>query len=299
MSILKFNGKANPNASAENVKYITREKACADISFYNLGELKADSLTEARSNAIAYAETRKDIESRQPPPPRGIARNHHRMVLSFDRNETTENARDQAQQFLKENFTDARAIVSVHQDKKEMTHCHVWLDCRTQKLNKRGIEKKLQLDKAIYKTLDERWARQYDRQYDTDYEREYKEKKAETREWKRDRVAGVDRTKPARARDGMTADKYREKDLRDSGVEQHEIIEKRIDRNKQFITAGQRTAANTYKQIDSGEREAIRLEHEFSETLAASQQLQQTITRVDRTSERAAESANIDRKLSR
>jgi hypothetical protein len=221
------------------------------------------------------------------------------MVLSFDRNETTENARAQTHQFLRENFPDARAIVSVHTDKKDQTHSHVWVDCRTREIDKRGIEKKLQIDKATYKTLDERWAQQYDREYGTRYADDYRQKKAETREWKRDRVAGVDRPKPTRARDGMTADKYREKDLRDSGVEQHELIEKRIDRNKQFITAGQRTTANTYKQIDSGERKVIRFEHEFSETLAASQQLQQTITRVDRTSERAAESANIDRELSR
>jgi predicted DNA-binding ribbon-helix-helix protein len=221
------------------------------------------------------------------------------MVLSFDRNETTENARAQTHEFLRENLPDARAIVSIHRDKKEMTHSHVWIDCRTREVDRRGIEKKLQLDKAIYKTLDERWAGQYDRHYGTDYEREHKEKKTETRAWKRDRVSGIDRPKPARARDGMTADKYREKDLRDSGVNSHELNEKRIDRNKQFITAGQRTAANTYKQIDSGERESIRLEHKFSETLAASQQLQQTITRVDRTSERAAESANIDRELNR
>jgi hypothetical protein len=299
MSILKFNGKANPNASAENVKYITREKACADISFYNLDELKADSLTEARSNAIAYAETRKDIESRQPPPPRGIARNHHRMVLSFDRNETTENARDQAQQFLKENFTDARAIVAIHQDKAEMTHAHVWIDCRTRELDKRSIEKKLQIDKATYKSLDERWARQYDRTYGTDYEHEYKEKKDETREWKRDRVAGIDRKKPTRARDGMTADSFREKDLRDSGVEQHELIEKRIDRNKFIIAAGQRCITDTHKQIDSGEREVTKFEHEFRETLAASKRLQHTVTGMDRANKRAAERANIDRELSR
>jgi hypothetical protein len=297
MSILKFSGTANPKASAANVKYITRERACADISFHNLDELRAGTIAESRSNAIAYAETRKDIESRQPPPPRGIARNHHRMILSFDRNETTENARDQAHQFLKENFPNARAIVSIHQDKK--THSHVWIDCRTRELDKRSIEKKLQIDKATYKSLDERWAQQYDTTYGTNYEREYKEKKAETREWKHDRVAGIDRPKPARARDEMTADKYREKDIRDLGVEQHELIERAIDRNKFAIATGQRSITNAHKQIDSGERAVNGVEQGFRETLAASERLQQTIKGLDRSDERTFERTGIDRELTR
>jgi hypothetical protein len=284
MSILKFSGKANPAASSANIKYITRVRACADLSFRNLPEL------ETRADAIAYAERRAEEEAERPARGGGIPRNHHRMVLSFDRTETTESAREQAHEFMRENFPNARAVIAIHQDK---THAHVWIDAR-------GIDdRKIRIDKATYKTLDERWAGQYDRHYGTDYEREYKEKKTETRAWKRDRVAGIDRPKPTRARDGMTADKYREKDLRDSGVNSHELNEKRIGRNKFIVAAGQRCVTNTHKQLNSSEREAIRLEHEFSETLGASQQLQQTITRVDRTSERAAESANIDRELSR
>jgi hypothetical protein len=285
MSILKFSGKANPAASSANIRYITRVRACADLSFRNLPEL------ETRADAIAYAERRAEEEAERPARGGGIQRNHHRMVLSFDRTETTEQAREQAHEFMRENFPNARAIISVHQDKK--THAHVWVDARG------TDDRKLRLDKTTYKTLDERWARHYDRQYGTDYEREYKEKKTETRAWKRDRVAGIDRPKPTRARDGMTADKYREKDLRDSGVNSHELNEKRIGRNKFIVAAGQRCVTNTHKQLDSSEREVIRFEHKFRETLATSQHLQQTITRVDRTSERAAESANIDRELSR
>jgi hypothetical protein len=293
MSILKFSGKANPAASAENVRYITRERACADLSFHNLDELKAESQGEARANALAYAETRKDIEARQPPPPRGIARNHHRMILSFDREETPERAREQAHQFLRENFPDARAIVAVHTDKKEMTHCHVWLDCRTRELDKRGIEKKLQLDKATYKTLDERWTQQYDRNYNTDYAREYREKKDETREFKKQRAAERGKVegkqprphdKPERARDRMTADEYREKDHRDLGVKKHEPDQKRPSGNKRFTTVGERDLA----RVSDNSRTADRAIDSSLETVQRAEQGASRLTGIADLAVRAA-----------
>jgi hypothetical protein len=241
MSILKFSGKANPAASSANVKYITRVRACDDLSFHNLPDL------ETRADVIAYAERRAEEESERPARGGGVQRNHHRMVLSFDRSETTEAAREQAHEFMRENFPNTRAAIAIHQDKKDQTHAHVWIDAR-------GIDdRKLRLDKATYKTLDERWARQYDRKYGTDYEREYKEKKTETREWKRDRVAGIDRPKPARARDQMTADRYREKDIRDLGVERND--KERFDRDQQFIATGQRNTFDSERATDNASRE--------------------------------------------
>jgi hypothetical protein len=287
MSILKFSGKANPAASSANIKYISRERACDDLSFHNLPDL------ETRADAIAYAERRAEEESERPARGNGIQRNHHRMILSFDRTETTDAARKQAHEFMRENFPNARAAIAIHQDKPGQTHAHIWIDARS------TDERKIRIDKATYKTLDERWAQQYDRHYGTDYEREYKEKKAETREWKRDRVAGVDRPKPARARDGMTADRYKEKDIRDAGVNSHELNEKRIDRNKLIIAAGQRCITDTHKQIDSGEREATRLQHELSETIAASKRLQHTTTGMDQANERTVDRASINKDLSR
>jgi hypothetical protein len=242
MSILKFSGKANPAASSANVKYISRERACDDLSFYNLPEL------ENRADAITYAERRMEEESEKPARGGGIQRNHHRMVLSFDRAETTDAAREQAHEFMRENFPNARAIVSIHQDKKNQTHVHVWVDARG------TDERKIRIDKATYKTLDERWAGQYDRHYGTNYEREYKEKKTETRAWKRDKFSGIDRPKPARARDGMTSDKYREKDIRDLGVERNDD-EKRFDRDQRFVADGQRTFDDSQRATTAASRE--------------------------------------------
>jgi hypothetical protein len=242
MSILKFNGKANPAAAAANVKYITRERACDDLSFHNLPDL------ENRADAIAYAERRMEEEASRPARGNGIQRNHQRMVLSWDRTETTEVARQQTQDFLREQFPNARAIVAVHQDREGQTHAHVWLDARG------TDDRKLRLDKATYKTLDERWAQQYDRNYNTDYAREYQQKKAETRQWKRDRVEGKDTPKPARARDEMTADRWREKDHRDLGVKKHEPDQERPSGNKRFTTVGERDLARVSDNSRTADR---------------------------------------------
>ncbi len=243
MSILKYNGTANPNASSANAKYITRERACDDLSFHNLPEL------ETRADFLAYAERRAEEEAERPARGNGIQRNHHRLVLSWDKTETTDAARDQTQNFLKENFPNSRAAIAIHQDKPGQTHAHVWLDAR-------GIdERKIRIDKATYKTLDERWARQYDRTYGTDYAREYQAKKQETREWKRDRVAGINRPKPTRARDGMTSDRWREKDIRDLGVERNGTNQERLDRDQRFVAAGQRDSTVSVERNRTADRE--------------------------------------------
>ncbi len=242
MSILKYNGTANPNASSANAKYITRERACDDLSFHNLPEL------ETRADFLAYAERRKEEEAERPARGGGVQRNHHRLVLSWDRTETTDAAREQTQNFLKQNFPNSRAAIAIHQDKPGQTHAHIWIDARG------TDDRKVRVDKATYKTLDERWARDYDRNYGTDYAREYQQKKDETRQWKRDRVAGINRPKPTRARDGMTSDRWREKDIRDLGVERNGTDERTVDRDQRFVAAGQRNAIDSERAVADADR---------------------------------------------
>jgi hypothetical protein len=242
VSILKYNGTANPNASSANAKYITRERACDDLSFHNLPEL------ETRADFLAYAERRKEEEAERPARGGGVQRNHHRLVLSWDRTETTDAAREQTQNFLKQNFPNSRAAIAIHQDKPGQTHAHIWIDARG------TDDRKVRVDKATYKTLDERWARDYDRNYGTDYAREYQQKKDETRQWKRDRVAGINRPKPTRARDGMTSDRWREKDIRDLGVERNGTDERTVDRDQRFVAAGQRNAIDSERAVADADR---------------------------------------------
>jgi hypothetical protein len=262
VSILKFSGTANPKACADNVRYITRERACADISFYNLDELRGDDQRESRTAAIAYGEQRKEEEARHRSGGGGTPRNHHRMILSWDRTESTEQAREMSHEFLRENFPNSRAIVAVHQDKEGQTHTHVWLDCRTQELGRSGKEKKLQLDKATYKTLDERWAQKFDREYGTRYADDYRLKKDETRQFKQ-RAAERGKTegkqprpidKPERARDRMAANDFREKDIRDLGVERNGTDERTVDRDQRFDTGGQRDAAVSVERNRTADR---------------------------------------------
>jgi hypothetical protein len=217
MSILKFN-KGRTGASGKHVDYIMRESACHDVSFHNVDELKSENEYEAKINARSYAYAQEDIE--RSINEKGVT--HYRMVLSFDRQEDTEQAREQAHKFLQENFKDARAIVAIHQD-TEHTHAHVWLDAR------QTNEKKIHLNPTQYKSLDEKWAKQYDREYGTEYAKDYKAKKEQTRQFKRE-MAEQKRegkqeqppNKPPRASDRLNNDFYREKEAKDLGVERND-----------------------------------------------------------------------------
>lgn len=159
MAILKYNAKANPKASIDNLRYILRAGACPAFDTHNLTGIRTPA------DAIAYAAARAFEEELAPRRGSGVARNHHRMVLTFPNEASTENALSIAKQFLKSEFPTARAVVSVHTDTKNL-HCHVWLDARL-------IDgKKLDLG-TKYRQLDKLFARHYDHAYGTDYANEY------------------------------------------------------------------------------------------------------------------------------
>ncbi len=250
MSILKYSNKANPAASAKNVQYITRDSAADSISFHNLEELHNDDRTQAKSNAINYAERREiEEESRVRGNERGTPRNHNRMIISFDRKEETRAAKEEVHKFLEREFPNQRAVVSVHQD-GDHTHAHVWMDCRDI-----DTDRKTQLKPKDFYSLDEKWAKQYDERYKTNYEREYKEKKAEIRGWKREQSElkregkqPRPQSKPRRAND----DKKRilkTKELKDYGIEKSAA---RTD--KQLATRGHSAIRRSEQTLDNSER---------------------------------------------
>jgi hypothetical protein len=263
MSILKYTNKANPAASAKNVEYITRDSAADSISFHNLDELQSDDKTQAKSNAINYAEQREiEEESRIKGNERGTPRNHNRMIVSFDRKEETETAKEEVHKFLDKEFSNQKAVVSIHQD-GDHTHAHIWFDCRD-----KDTDRKTQIEPKKYRTLDERWARQYDERYGTNYEREYKEKKAETREWKREQVQlkkegkqPRPRSKPARTNDQKTKI-LKAKELKDHG------IDKEAARNgKPTITRGHSAIRKSERTLDNSGRELDRAAATTDETI--------------------------------
>ncbi len=287
--IVKHVSKPNMKAAAAHMIYITRTSACADIDFYNLDELRGADMQESRANAIAFAETRMIEEAHKRHGGSGASKNHMRAVFSFDRKIDAAEACQFVKDFIAKELPNCRCVLATHHD-TDHSHVHVYYDIRTA-----DTGNKLQIQDAQYKTMDERYCCAYDKRFGTNYLPAHIALKAETARWKhayaKAKAAGVSKE--------MLPEKPQRTVDRSAGVKSYEPIEKRIDRNKFANAAGQQSVTNTHKQLDSGEREATRFEHEFRETLTASKRLQHTVTRLDRPNGRAAERANIDRELSR
>ncbi len=287
MSIAKFT-VGRRGASGRHASYITRESACRSISFYNLDELHGENDFEKRVNAISHAYAREDIETAKSE--RG--RTHYRMILSWDRKEETDIAKEQAHKFLKENFDKGRGFVAVHQD-TEHTHAHIWLDART------NDGRKLHIGKSVYRQLDESWAKQYDRNYQTEYAKEYQAKKQQTRQWKRELVEQRaerrdgkqerPQDKPERHTDKLKNEFWREKEIRDSGVVKGND-ENGIRGNQQSFTVrsgrsetGEREINNSQQQLAKSERAVSRATEQTHRTESEARGLHQAVARVAQT----------------
>ncbi len=315
MSICVYKNKCNPAASSANVQYITRDSACESISFHNLDELRDDDRIQAKSNAINFAEQREiEEEARIIGNERGTPRNHNRMILSFDRKEETEVAKEEAHKFLDKNFPNQRAVVSVHQD-QEKTHCHVWFDCRDV-----DTDRKTQIQPKDFYTLDEKWAQQYDKKYGTEYEREYTTKKRETFEWKKEeyqRTQGADgkkelpESKPARHTDnkveiiqtrednqhGMdkSADRTDEQPI-SIGHKRIEQSKHSFEQSKSNINFNQQRADISKLELRSSEQEISRSD---SAVDAAIQRADELSNSVNKLAERDLPNRNLDRSRDR
>ena len=304
MSIAKFT-VGRRGASGRHASYITRESACRSISFHNLDEQRGENDFESRTNAIAYAYAREDIETEKSE--RG--RTHYRIILSWDRKEETDKAQDEAHKFLDENFEKGRGFVAVHQD-TEHTHAHIWLDARC------DDGRKLHISKNAYQRLDENWARQYDKTYGTNYADEYKAKKQQTRTWKRELVeqrTGREQNqdgkqerppdKPERHSDKLKNEFWREKEIRDSGVVKSND-ENGIRGNQQSFTVrsgrtetGERELNNSQQQLAKSERAVSRATEQTHRTESEARGLHQAVARVAQTERgsRVDRSDTIDR----
>jgi hypothetical protein len=315
MSICIYKNKCNPAASARNVEYITRDSACESISFHNLDELRDDDRIQAKSNAINFAEQREiEEEARIIGNERGTPRNHNRMILSFDRKEETEIAKEEAHKFLDKNFPNQKAIVSVHQD-QDRSHLHIWFDCRDV-----DTDRKTQIQPKDFYTLDEKWAKQYDERYGTEYEREYTTKKRETFEWKREqyeRTQGVEgkkelpESKPARHTDnkveiiqtrednqhGMdkSADRTDEQPI-SIGHKRIEQSKHSFEQSKSNINFNQQRADISKLELRSSEQEISRSD---SAVDAAIQRADELSNSVDKLAERELPDRNINRSRDR
>lgn len=162
-------------ASGANAEYITRQKDAEKIVLKNLAHLEAKTLGEVRTNAIAHAYASEDIE-------RAIsskARTHYRMILSWERDETSDKIVAMAQKYLDTVLPKAKAIIAAHRD-TDNPHAHIWVDAR------QTDGRKIQLNWKKFATLDEKFAELYDAEYGTNYAVEFKAKKEETRQYKKE-----------------------------------------------------------------------------------------------------------------
>jgi hypothetical protein len=291
MSILKYSNKCNPAASAANVKYITRDSAADSISFHNLPELDAADRIQAKSNAINYAEERVlEEECRVRGNENGTPRNHNRMIISFDRKESTEIAKEEVHKFLDKNFPNQKAVVSIHQD-QDHTHSHVWFDCRDV-----GTDRKSRLNPKDFYSLDEKWAKQYDERYKTSYEREYREKKDETREWKKEQY---ELTKGEAGKRILPLDKPHRHNhnkaqiLRDKEIREHGFNKEPTDRDKPVIERGQPAVERGEREMENYSQQVEQTEHTLRQRTELSQRADQTVGRSEQVSGRSEQS--IDR----
>jgi hypothetical protein len=181
---IEFKSPKSHGASAANTKYITREPATgatpSALYLHNLEHLQGEDYQETRNNIISFAETRLDEEQARSRNNPRESRTHYRAILSFDRSEDSEKARELAKNWLQKNFKDARAVIAVHQDKAHHTHCHVWVDARD--VN----DRKLQINNRQFKNLDKSWAMIYSKEYGEHYLKQHLEKKQETKKFKQE-----------------------------------------------------------------------------------------------------------------
>jgi hypothetical protein len=285
----------NPGAGAANAKYITRSQAAdrGSLTFHNQPEgteTPHDHTTRAgwqdqRMRLETWAQMRQEEEISRHGNRAGDPRTHYRTVLSFEEKISSERAVDAAQEWLEEEFPDARAFAVAHQD-TEHTHVHVWMSAR------KTDGSKINVSASDFRSLTSEWDRIYAETMDR--EAKLKEKMEETREFKREyakmKEEGASpyelgrwtvRNRPERATP-PSPEVYRQRDERRAGKDvadqaeemvetikesRHEQIETLADKIESQIDqrgahereqAGSRTAEPEARSHSTGAREGER-----------------------------------------
>jgi hypothetical protein len=271
MAILKFKGRTEK--SGANVSYITRESACESISFHNLDQLDTGDRYDNKVNALTYAHNREDEETK--------GRNHYRVVLDLDVKEDTDRAKQMAHEFLQKEFPNARAIVAIHQD-TDHTHAHVWIDAR--EMNDRKIHSPKNHINQLCKT----WQQQCDREYGTERTREFADKREETRQTKEAKYKGLDVKEPERA-PKMTAQDYREKELRDAGVRENGIDKEPTGRNQRPFESRDSPAKEANRALAGSEQSVEESKRSFNQSVGQSDRTEQAVRGLQQEVDRVAE----------
>jgi hypothetical protein len=260
--------------SGANARYITREPATKGderaVFAHNYPEYahEGNSYKEQRENIIEYAHQQEEDELQRPRRGTGEAQTHYRAVASFEGKVDTEQARQMGQEYLEKQFPNARTVGVVHQDTNH-THVHFHIQAR-------DIDgKKLRFERDQWKQLDREWARIYGCEFGRHQEREHFQKKVETREWKRSKMRGEQRSRPDRVRRG-DRDQYGSREGRNAG---REFIESRTGRDQRTVADGINRAEGREGSAFSGQQQAAPGERAISEHSDASQRVDQQLGR--------------------
>jgi hypothetical protein len=185
-------------AGPQNANYITRRSAAeeGEVAYHNAPEEveAAETWEEMRIRLRSWAEQVQMEERARHGNRAGQARTHYRVVLSYEEEIEAGAAKEDAKEWLEEEFPKAQAVGIVHQD-TDHTHVHVWMSARKLSEKKVHISKQDLKDvhaafDAIYEQRMQVQSRNADKIEETrQFQRRYAELKAETvsekelREW--------------------------------------------------------------------------------------------------------------------
>lgn len=259
-------------SGAANAGYITRESSEGEegILFYQAPDDVADAETwqETRVRLRSWAEQTCEEEKARHGNRAGQARTHYRAIISYEEDVEIENeeALEDAERFLEEEFPKSRAVAVVHRD-TDQTHVHIWMSARQVDDSKVHIDR--QQTEEMHETMD--------RIYEERTQRKSRnaEKVRETREFKRslsqikERGASEEELKewaqkhrPDRA-NPPSPETYRQREERLAGQQLAEQTEKRAEQAQvRQVEKADDLISKAEKRIQETNEQRLRLRQE-------------------------------------
>ena len=189
-----------------NFTYFTSLKSCSNEAILHnrssylsafLAKYNVHSLNSPSLKALLHKHTRSFYSSTLTKTSNNLSkkasslRSHYSIKMSFEAKVPSQFAISLAKNYLNKQFPNAILFAACHQNTNH-THIHVLLFAR-------DIDgKKLHFSNSNYKKLDIGWAKLYAKVFGEHKLEQHIEKKAQSRNWKIDRLNGVERDKPHR-----------------------------------------------------------------------------------------------------
>jgi hypothetical protein len=306
-AVIKFNA-GSVGSAAKNAAYITRQSARDGGLVLHNAPGRVENVPEPetaagfelqRQHLQSWAERREKKEVRQHGNRKGQPRTHYRVMMSYEKKVETDEAQEDAREWLESEFPNARAAAVVHQD-TENTHVHVWMSPRLEDGSK------IDISPQDFRDLTAEWDRIYEQRMEEKRlierrEKRLTEKMEEARRFKRkyaklrDQGASeaeleqwAEENRPDRA-DPPTPEVYRDRDRRRIGSEELEAAKKRVEKCRERRVEKQLSEAKKVKR--KAER---RIEQSEKAKESADKPQSKTKNRQEQSHERVEERAGRD-----